>query len=187
MWSFQNKHVFLRPLNASSSVLSPDPHPSPTPPLHPEPVLLATVHGPSPGPWSASARNHEARSSAGSLLPPAPGGLRAPDLLLQSARPRQRGHDPAGQDPHVRAHGEPRARAHASTCTMCFTRSVQFQKKCAEVLPTIFIDVHVSQNTWVNVHVTEMKVYHFSQIINYESPGDSEVWDIMKHLSFELN
>lgn len=159
MWSFQNKHVFLRPLNASSSLLSPDPHPSPTPPLHPEPVLLATVHGPS----SAPARNHEARSPAGSLLPPAPGGLRAPDLLLQSARPRQRGHDPAGQDPHVRAHGERRAHAHASTCIVCFTRSVQFQKTCAEVLPAIFIDVHVSQNTWVNVHVTDVKLYYFSQ------------------------
>lgn len=98
---------------------------------------------------SSASGSHEARSSSGSLLPSAPVGLRAPDLLLQSARPQQRSHDPAGQDPHVRAHGEHPAHAHAGTCIMRFTRSVQFQKTCAEVLPTIFLDVHVSQNTWV--------------------------------------
>lgn len=113
----------------------------------------------------SASRNHEAHGSSGSLLRPAPVGLRAPDLLLQSARPQQRSHDPAGQDPHVRAHGEHQthAHAHAGTCIMCFTRPVQFQKTCAEVLPTIFLDVHVSLNTWVNVHVTDIKLYYFSQ------------------------
>lgn len=112
---------------------------------------------------TSASRNHEARSSSGSLLPSAPVGLRASDLLLQSARPQQRSHDPAGQDPHVGAHGEHPAHAPAGTCIMCFTRSVQFQKTCAEVLPTIFLDVHVSLNTWVNVHATNIKLYYFSQ------------------------
>lgn len=91
---------------------------STTPPQFPHPALLATVVNivrtlSCSGPIGRF-QHHEAHSSSGSLLPSQAVGLRASDLLLQSARPQQRSHDSAGQDPHVRAYGE-RPKTHTHT------------------------------------------------------------------------
>lgn len=156
----QNNRVFLRPLNTSSSVgffffLPPS---STIPPLEPEPVVLATVSGPSSGPSAAEGRP----ARLGTMKLAALLGLCCLLRLSDCAPPTCYSRalslskevmtllDKVHTSERTVSTHRARARAHSHTRIMCFTRSVllaHFQKTCADVLPTIFLDVHVSQNT----------------------------------------
>lgn len=111
-------------LAASSSSVSPHPRlclclrSQPSSPLVENIVGTLGCSGP-----VSSFQHHEARSSSGSLLRSPAVGLRASDLLLQSARPQQRNHGSAGQDPRVRAHGE-RPKTHTHAHGRCVSRAL---------------------------------------------------------------